>query len=65
MPCVGDVRPLVSLAEGDGDLGPGAIAGVGGDVFCIDGEHPTGSEFLYSSALDGGEAPKMLVTTLS
>ena len=29
-PCVGNIRPLVGPAEGDGDLGPWAIAGVGG-----------------------------------
>ena len=29
-PCVGYVRPLVSPTEGDGDLGPWAIAGVVG-----------------------------------
>ena len=29
MPYVRDVRPLVGLVEGDGDLGPGVIAGVG------------------------------------
>ena len=55
MPCVGDVRPLVSLAEGDGDLGPGAIARVGDDIFRVDGEHPMG----------GGCPLKMVATTLS
>ena len=30
MPCVGDVCPLVGPAEGDGDLGPWAVARVGG-----------------------------------
>ena len=58
MPCVRDVRPLVSTAEGDRDLRPGAIAGVGDSVFCVDGEHPAGDEFSISSVLDGGEAPK-------
>ena len=64
-PCVGDVRPLVGPAEGDGDLGPWAIAGVGGGVFRSDGEHPSGDELSFSSALGGGEAPKMVATTLS
>ncbi|XP_066320385.1 11-beta-hydroxysteroid dehydrogenase A-like [Miscanthus floridulus] len=41
---------------GDGDLRPGAIAGVGDDVFCIDGEHMAGSELLFSYAFDKGEA---------
>ena len=58
MPYVGDVYPLVSPTEGDGDLGPGAIAGVGGGVFHIDSEHPVGGEFPFPSALGGGEAPK-------
>ena len=58
MPCVRDVRPLIGPAESDGDLGPGAIAGVGGGVFRIDGEHPAGGEFPFSSALGGGEAPE-------
>jgi len=58
MPCVRDVRPLVGLAEGDGDLGPGVIAGVGDGVFCIDGEHLASGELPISSALSGGEAPK-------
>ena len=55
-PCVRDVRPLVGLAKGDGDLGPGAIARVGDGVFRVDGEHPTGGELPISSALGGGEA---------
>ena len=58
MPYVRDLCPLVSLAEGDGDLRPGVIAGVGDNVFCVDGDHPAGGEFLISSTLDGGEAPK-------
>ena len=58
MPCVSNIRPLISPAEGDGDLGPGAIAGVGDDVFRVDGEHPAGGELPISSALGGGEAPK-------
>ena len=49
MPYVRDVRLLVSPAEGDGDHRPGAIAGVGDSVFCVDGEHPAGGEFLISS----------------
>ena len=53
MSCVRDVHPLVSPAEGDGDLGPGAIARVGDGVFRIDGEHPAGGELPISSALDG------------
>jgi len=57
-PCIRDVRPLIGPAEGDGDLRPGAIAGVGGGVFRIDGEHPAGGEFPFSSALGGGEAPE-------
>ena len=57
MPCVRDVHPLVGPAEGDGDLGPGAIARVGNGVFCVDGEHPAGGELPISSTLDGGEAP--------
>ena len=56
MPCVRDVRPLVGPTEGDGDLKPGAIAGVGDGVFRVDGEHPTGSELPISSALNGDEA---------
>ena len=39
MPCVRDVRPLVGLAEGDGDLRLGAITRVGDGVFYVDGEH--------------------------
>ena len=58
MPYVRDVRPLVSPAEGDGDLRPGLIARVSNSVFYIDGERPTGSEFSISSVLDGGEAPE-------
>ena len=58
MPYVGDVRPLVGPAEGDGDLRPWAIAGVGGGIFCVDGKHPVGSELPFSSALGGGEAPE-------
>ena len=58
MPCVRDVRPLVGLAEGDGDLRPGAIAGVSDSVYCVDGEHPAGGEFSISSILDGGKAPE-------
>ena len=57
-PCVGDVRPLVSPAEGDGDLRPGATAGVGDDVFRVDGEHLTGGGLPISSALGSGEALK-------
>ena len=56
MPCVGNIHPLVGPAEGDGDLGPWVIAGVGGGIFRSDGEHPPGSELLFSSTLDGGEA---------
>ena len=58
MPCVGDVRPLVGPTKGDRDLGPRAIAGVGGDVFRIDGEHLASGELPFSSALGGGEAPE-------
>ena len=58
MPYVGDVCPLVGPAEGDGDLGPRTIAGVGGGIFHSDGEHLAGSELPFSSALGGGEAPK-------
>ena len=49
---------MIGPAEGDGDLRPRAIAGVGDSVFCVDGEHLAGGEFLISSILDGGEAPK-------
>ena len=65
MPYVRDVRPLVTPAEGDGDLRPRTIAGVSDSVFCVDGEHPVGGEFTISSVLDGGDAPKDMVTTLS
>ena len=58
MPCVGNILPLVGPAKGDGDLGPWVIIGVGGGVFCSDGEHPPCGELLLSSALSGGEAPK-------
>ena len=58
MPCGGNIRPLVGPAEGDGDLGPWAIAGVGGGIFRSDGEHPPCGELSFSSALGGGEAPK-------
>ena len=58
MPCVRDVCPLVGPAEGDGDLRPRAIDGVGDSIFCVDGEHPAGGEFWISSVLDGGEAPE-------
>ena len=58
MPCVGDVRPLVSPVEGDWDLRPWVIARVGSGVFRGDGEHPPGDELPFSSALGGGEAPK-------
>ena len=33
-------------------------AGVGGDIFRSDGEHPPGGEISFSSALGGGEAPE-------
>ena len=49
---------LVGSTEGDGDLRPGLIAGVGDGVLCVDGEHPAGLELSISSALGGGEAPK-------
>ena len=42
MPYVRDVRPLVGPTEGDEDLGPGAIAGVGDGVLRVNGEHPMG-----------------------
>jgi len=58
------MHPLISPAEGDGDLELGAIAEVGDDVFCVDDEHPTGGELLISSAFDGGEASKMVAITL-
>ena len=58
MPYVRDVYPLVSSAKGDGDLRPGAIAGVGDSVLCVDGEHQAGGELSISSALRGGEAPE-------
>ena len=53
-PCVRYVHPLVSPAEGDGDL----RLGVGDGVFCVDGEHLAGDEFSISSILDGGKAPE-------
>ena len=34
------------------------IARVSDGVFCVDGEHPAGSELPISSALGGGEAPE-------
>ena len=58
MPHVRDIHPVVGPAKGDGDLGPRAIAGVGGSVFHSDGEHPPGGELPFSSALGGGEAPE-------
>ena len=58
MPYVRDVRPLVGPTEGDGDLGLGAIAGVGDGVFCVDGEHLAGGELPISSALSGSKAPE-------
>ena len=45
MPYVRDVRPLVGPAEGDGDLGLGAIARVGDGIFRVDGEHPGAVSF--------------------
>ena len=56
MPYVRDVRPLVGPTEGDGDLRPGVIAGVGDSIFCVDSEHPAGGELQISSALGDGEA---------
>ena len=64
-PYVRDVCPLVSPVEGDGDLRPGVITGVGDGVICIDGEHLVGSELPVSSTLSSGEAPKDSGTTLS
>jgi len=58
MPYVGNIHPLVSPVEGDGDLGPSAIAGVGGGVFRSDREHPPCGELPFSFALSGGEAPE-------
>ena len=58
MPCVGNIRPLVGPAKGDGDLRPWTIAGVGGGVFHSDREHPPCDELPFSSALSGGEAPE-------
>ena len=58
MPYVGDVRPVVGPAEGDGDLRPWAIAGVRGGVFRSDDEHPPSGELPFSFALGGGEAPE-------
>ena len=65
MPSVGDVCPLVSPTEGDRDLGPWAIARVGSGIFCSDGLHPPVGELPFCSAIGGGEAPKMVATTLS
>ena len=58
MPCVRDVCPLVGPAEGDGDLRPGAIAGVGDSILCVDGEHPAGGELSIPSAFVGGGTPE-------
>ena len=58
MPYVRDVCPLVGPTQGDGDLRPGVIAGVGDSVFCVDGEHLAGGELSISSTLGGGEAPE-------
>ena len=55
-PYVGNVYPLVGPAKGDGDLGPWAIAGVGGGIFRSDGENPSSGELPFSSTLGGGEA---------
>ena len=49
---------MISPVKGDGDLRPGAVAGVGDGVFCVDGEHPAGSEFPISSPFGGSEAPE-------
>ena len=49
---------MVIPAEGDADLGLGAIVRVGDGVFRVDGEHPTDGELPISSALGSGEAPK-------
>ena len=49
---------MVGPAKGDGDLGPWAIARVGGGIFRSDGEHPPCGELPFSSALGGGEPPK-------
>ena len=65
MPYVGNIRPLVGPAKGDGDLGPGAIARVGDGIFNVDGEHPAGGELSISSTLEAARPPKMVVTTLS
>ena len=58
MPCVGNVRPLVSPVDGDGDIRPWAIAGVSGGVFRSDDEHPSSGELPFSSTLGGGKAPE-------
>ena len=58
MPYVRDVRPLVTPAEGDGDLRPRTIAGVGDGVFYVDDEHPAGGKLPISSALGGSEVPE-------
>ena len=58
MPCVGDVRPLVGPAEGDGDLRLWAITRVGGGVFYSDGKHPLCGELPFSSAFGGSKAPE-------
>ena len=58
MPYVRDAYPLVGPTKGDGDLRLVAIAAVGDNIFCVDGEHPADGEFSISSALGGGEAPK-------
>ena len=64
-PCVRDVHPQVAPVECDGDLRPGVIARVSDSVFSVDSEHPAGGEFSISSSLNGGEAPKIVATTLS
>ena len=66
MPYVGNIYPLVGPAEGDGDLKPWAIAGVGGGVFRSDGEHPpVRRAFRSLLLLVEARPPKMVATTLS
>ena len=58
MPYVRDVCQLVGPAEGDVDLRPGTIAGVGDGIFCVEGGDPAGDEIPISFALDGNGPPE-------
>ena len=56
--CVGNVHPLVVPVEGDGNLIPWAIAGVGDSVLRGDVEHLSCGELPFPSAFSGGKAPE-------